>query len=60
VLPSRYSHATGGVVDLATRQGCADPGGAASLTVGQRRQISPSLDYGGCEGGLSWFVTATL
>ncbi len=59
VLPARYAYATGGVVDIATRQGCADPGGSAALTLGQRRQVSPSLTYGGCLGATAYVVTAT-
>ncbi len=59
VLPSRYAYATGGVVDIATRQGCADPGGEASLTLGQRALVSPALTYGGCLGATSYVVTGS-
>src|SRR5215472_12700739 len=59
VLPARYSYATGGVVNIETRDGCADPsGGAASLRVGQRDTIEPSLEYAGCHGRLSSYMSA--
>ena len=59
VLPARYSYATGGVVNIETRDGCSDPSGtAASLRVGQRDTIEPSLEYAGCHDGLSTYVSA--
>jgi len=59
VLPARYSYATGGVVNIETRDGCADPSGAAaSLLLGQRDTIEPSLEYAGCHGGLASYVSA--
>ena len=58
VLPARYSYATGGVVNIETKDGCQDPsGGAASLRVGQRDTIEPSLEYAGCHDGLSAYVS---
>jgi len=59
VLPARYSYATGGVVNIETRDGCAEPsGGAASLRIGQRDTIEPSLEYAGCHGALASYVSA--
>lgn len=58
VLPARYSYATGGVVDIETRQGCADPSAAASLRVGERATIEPAFEYAGCHGNLSSYVSA--
>ena len=59
VLPARYSYATGGVVNIETKDGCQDPAAsAASLRVGQRDTIEPSLDYAGCYGALSSYVSA--
>jgi hypothetical protein len=58
VLPARYSYATGGVVNIETRRGCEDPGSAASLLVGQRDTIEPSLEYAGCHGALGSYVSA--
>jgi outer membrane cobalamin receptor len=43
VLPSRYSYATGGVVDIQPKAGnCDNPGGSFSLLAGQRSTIQPS------------------
>jgi outer membrane receptor protein involved in Fe transport len=58
ILPSRYSYATGGVVDIETKDGCSDPGGSASVEAGQRRTLQPSVQYGGCAGNLSYYLSA--
>jgi TonB dependent receptor/TonB-dependent Receptor Plug Domain len=58
VLPARYSYATGGVVDIQTKDGCAQGGGDASLLFGQRAVLQPSVQYAGCAGGLSSYVSA--
>jgi outer membrane cobalamin receptor len=56
VLPSRYAYATGGVVDIHSKSGCAQPGGSVSLLVGQRGTIEPSAEYGGCSGRFSYYL----
>jgi outer membrane cobalamin receptor len=59
VLPTRYSYATGGVVNIQTKDGCEQqPLGEASLVVGQRDTIQPSLEYAGCHGQLGSYVSA--
>jgi len=55
VLPARYSYATGGVVDVQTKDGCEQPGGSATVFGGQRGMIQPSAQYAGCSGGLSYY-----
>jgi hypothetical protein len=55
VLPSRYSYATGGVVDIQTIDGCEQPGGSATIYAGQRDMLQPSVEYAGCSGSLSYF-----
>jgi hypothetical protein len=57
ILPSRYSYATGGVVDIQTKDGCDNPGGQLSMTVGQRGTVQPSVQYSGCDGKLSYYVS---
>jgi outer membrane receptor protein involved in Fe transport len=58
ILPSRYSYATGGVVDIQSKAGyCDNPGGQFSLFAGQRGTIQPSLQYAGCDGQLSYYVS---
>jgi outer membrane cobalamin receptor len=58
ILPARYSYATGGVVDITTKDGCSQPGGSLEILAGQRDTIQPSLQYGGCEGKLSYYVSS--
>ncbi len=58
VLPTRYSYATGGVVSIQTKDGCEQPLGEASLLVGQRDTIQPSLEYAGCHGQLGSYLSA--
>jgi outer membrane receptor protein involved in Fe transport len=57
ILPSRYSYATGGVVDIQTKDGCDNPGGRFSMTVGQRGVLQPSVQDAGCDGQLSCYVS---
>jgi hypothetical protein len=57
VLPSRYSYATGGVVDIKTKDGCEQPGGGATILVGQRQVLQPNAQFGGCDGKFSYYVS---
>jgi len=57
ILPSRYSYATGGVVDIQTKDGCSDTGGQFSTLAGQRSTLQPSLQYAGCSGKLSYYLS---
>ncbi len=58
ILPSRYSYATGGVVDIQTKEGqCANSGGSFSILAGQRGTLEPSVQYAGCDGKLSYYVS---
>jgi hypothetical protein len=57
VLPARYSYATGGVVDIQTKDGCEQPGGSVTITGGQRDLLQPSGQYGGCAGKFSYYVS---
>src|SRR5579863_7478376 len=50
ILPARYSYATGGVVDIRTKDGCDQPGGDVSVLAGQRSTLQPSLQFAGCNG----------
>ena len=58
VLPSRYSYATGGVVNIQTKDGCDEPSlGELSLRAGQRDTLEPSFEYSGCDGGLGTYLS---
>jgi outer membrane cobalamin receptor len=50
VLPARYSYATGGVVDIQTKDGCEQPGGNATLFAGQRGPMCPEWTPGNGRG----------
>ena len=60
ILPSRYSYATGGVVDIETKDGFEQPGGSVSLTFGQRDTLEPSAQYAGSIGKFSYYVSAQI
>ena len=57
ILPSRYSYATGGVVNIQTKDGCEQPGGSVSMYGGQRNTVQPSFQYGGCDGKFSYYIS---
>src|SRR3984885_9502708 len=57
ILPARYSYATGGVVDIRTKDGCDQPGADVSVLAGQRDTLQPSVQYSGCDGALSSYVS---
>jgi hypothetical protein len=57
ILPARYSYATGGVLNIQTKDGCEQPGGSASMYGGQRDTVQPSFQYGGCDGKFSYYVS---
>ena len=58
VLPARYSYATGGVVDIETKDGFEHPGGSATFYAGQRDTIQPSFQDAGSSGKFSYYVSA--
>jgi hypothetical protein len=58
VLPSRYSYATGGVVDIQTKDGCEAPGGDVTVRAGQLETLQTSGQFGGCAGKLSYYGSA--
>ncbi len=57
-LPAEYGLRTAGIVDLKTKSGVIDPGGAVSLYGGSHGTVEPSFNYGGSEGRLNYFVSA--
>ena len=57
VLPARYSYATGGVVDIQTKDGCEDPGASVTMLVAQRQTLQPSAQLAGCSGKFSYYVS---
>jgi hypothetical protein len=57
VLPSRYSYATGGVVDIETKDGCEQGGGALTMVAGQRETLEPALQFSGCAGKFGYAIS---
>ncbi len=56
-LPAQYGYRTSGVVDITTKSGAFANGGVADIYGGSRGTIQPSLEYGGSQGNLNYFVS---
>src|SRR6202171_4900859 len=57
-LPAEYGLRTAGILDLTTKSGLLDPGGAISIYGGSHGTIQPSINYGGSSGQFNYFVSA--
>jgi outer membrane receptor protein involved in Fe transport len=55
-LPAQYGFRTAGVVDIQTKGGAFENGGTAEMYGGSYDTIRPSLEYGGSQGKLSYFI----
>jgi outer membrane receptor for ferrienterochelin and colicins len=56
-LPAEYGLRTAGIIDLKTKSGVIDPGGAISVYGGSHGTLQPSFNYGGSSGPLNYFVS---
>ncbi len=56
-LPAQYGFRQAGVVDITTKSGTTDPGGALTLYGGSRSTLQPSFEYGGRAGAIDYYVT---
>src|SRR5579859_2563425 len=56
-LPAEYGLVTGGIVDIQTKTGVFDTGGANSMYGGSHSMLEPSLAYGGSVGHLNFFIS---
>ena len=56
-LPAEYGLRTAGIIDITTKSGLLDPGGAVSFYGGSHSTIQPSVNYGGGSGSFSYFVS---
>jgi outer membrane receptor protein involved in Fe transport len=56
-LPAEYGLRTAGIIDLTTKSGLLEPGGAVSVYGGSHGTIQPSANYGGSSGSISYFVS---
>jgi len=57
VLPARYSYATGGVVNIQTKDGCEQQLADVTLRGGQRDTLEPSFEYARCDGDFGSYVS---
>jgi outer membrane receptor protein involved in Fe transport len=58
-LPAQYGYRTAGIVDITTNDGADVDGGAVDLYGGSHGTVQPSVEYGGSEGALDYYGTAT-
>ena len=56
-LPAEYGLRTAGIIDLKTKSGQIDPGGAVSIYGGSHGEVTPSFNYGGSSGNINYFVS---
>jgi hypothetical protein len=59
-LPAEYGLRTAGIIDLKTKSGVIDPGGAVSIYGGSHGTVEPSFNYGGSAGRLNYFVSGSF
>jgi hypothetical protein len=59
-LPAEYGLRTAGIIDLKTKSGVIDPGGAVSVYGGSHGTVEPSFNYGGSAGRLNYFVSGSF
>jgi outer membrane receptor protein involved in Fe transport len=59
-LPAEYGLRTAGIIDLTTKNGLLQPGGAASIYGGSHGTVQPSINYGGGAGSFSYFVSGDM
>ena len=56
-LPAQFGLRTAGIIDITSRAGAFDGGGAVTVYGGSRGTITPQVEYGGSADGWSYFVT---
>jgi len=56
-LPAQYGFRTAGIIDIQTKTGTLDPGGAVSIYGGSHGWVQPSFEWGGRVGQLDYFIT---
>jgi len=56
-LPAEYGLRVAGIVDMQTKSGLFQPGGAAELRGGSYGTVNPSFQYGGSAGGYNYYFS---
>ena len=57
-LPAQYGYRTAGIVEIRTKNGAYQNGGAVSFYGGSRGTYEPSIQYGGSKGKLNYYFSA--
>ena len=55
-LPAQFGFKTAGIIDIQTRDGAENPGGAVSFYGGSNSHLEPSFQYGGADGKWTWYA----
>jgi outer membrane receptor protein involved in Fe transport len=58
-LPAQYGYRTAGIVNITTNDGLNANGGTVDLYGGSHGTFEPSVEYGGSEGAMNYYVTGT-
>ena len=58
-LPAQFGFRTTGVIDVHTKNGTSFTGGEASVQIGSFDTITPSFEYGGVVGKLTYYFTGS-
>ncbi|MGA9854351.1 MAG: TonB-dependent receptor [Gammaproteobacteria bacterium] len=58
-LPAQYGYRTAGIVNITTNDGLNANGGTVDLYSGSHGTFEPSVEYGGSEGQMNYYVTGT-
>jgi TonB dependent receptor len=56
-LPAQYGFHTAGIIDIQTKTGTLNPGGAVTMYGGTQSWLQPSFEWGGRVGQVDYFVT---
>jgi outer membrane receptor for ferrienterochelin and colicins len=58
-LPAQYGLRTAGIINITTKSGSFNNGGAVSLYGGSHGEVTPSFEYGGSSGDWNFFVSGS-
>jgi outer membrane receptor protein involved in Fe transport len=56
-LPAQYGFRTAGIIDIQTKTGTLNPGGAVTMYGGEHEWLQPSFEFGGRVGQVDYFFT---
>ena len=56
-LPAQFGLRTAGIIDIQTKTGTLEPGGAVTMYGGSQSTIQPSAEWGGTVGQIDYYAT---